>query len=152
MECSTKIDAAKLNAFLTKSDSFASRLGIEIVEITNSYAVARMPLTDIHRNGMGNAHGGAIYSLVDMAFVAASHTSGEFFVTAQSSITYLEPGRIGPLKAVAEKVRCGRTLGSFEIRVFDVDETLVAISLITGYNTRIPIEIPHENAENPKEA
>ncbi len=138
--CSNKIDVAALNAYFHNSDSYASRLDIEILEITDSYAIASMPLTDVHRNGMGNAHGGAVYSLVDMAFAAAAHATGEFFVTAQASITYLEPGKIGPLKAVAETVRCGKTLGTFEVRVFDSDETLVAISTVTGYNTRVSVE------------
>ncbi len=139
IKCQVAVDVAALNDYFHHSDSFATRLGIEIVEIGDDFAVAQMPLTSMHRNGMQNAHGGAIYSLVDMAFAAASHASGTFFVTAQTSITYLEPGRIGPLRGTAQKIRCGKTLGTYEIRVHDSDATLVAIAIITGYNTKIPI-------------
>ncbi len=139
IKCQGTVDAASLNDYFHHSDSFATRLGINIVEVGEDFAVAEMPLTPTHRNGMQNAHGGAIYSLVDMAFAAASHVSGEFFVTAQTSITYLEPGRIGPLRATAQKIRLGKTLGTFEIRVQDNDGTLIAIAIITGYNTKIPI-------------
>ncbi len=142
------IDAHVLNEYFHNSDSFATRLDIEIVEAYDGYAVATMPLTPMHRNGMGNAHGGAIYSLVDMAFAAVAHTSGHFFVTAQASITYLEPGRIGPLRAEARKIRIGRTLGIYEVYVTDVDEVQVAIATITGYNTKVPI---HSLMENHKE-
>ncbi len=147
IKCSNSFDAAVLNDYFHHSDSFATRLEIEIVEVGEDYAIASMPLTPTHRNGMQNAHGGAIYSLVDMAFAAASHASGSFFVTAQTSITYLEPGRIGPLRGIAQRIRCGKTLGTYEIRVLDSDETLVAIAIITGYNTKIPITSLQQLAE-----
>ncbi len=134
------IDAQILNDYFHSSDTFATRLDIEIVEACDGCAIARMPLSPMHRNGMGNAHGGAIYSLVDMAFAAVAHASGRFYVTAQASITYLEPGRIGPLRAEAHKIRAGKTLGIYEVRVTDVDEVLVAIATITGYNTKVPIK------------
>ncbi len=134
------VDAETLNAYFHDSDTFATRLEISIVEVSDSHAVARMPLTEMHRNGMGNAHGGAIYSLVDMAFAAVAHASGQFFVTAQSSINFLEAGRTGPLEAVATKVRCGKTLGVYEVRVTDIGGTLVAIASMMGYNTKIPID------------
>ena len=135
----TTIGVKELNDYFHKSDFFATHLGIEIVEVCAEYAIVTMPLTDIHRNGMGNAHGGAIYSLVDMAFASAAHVMGEFFVTAQSSVSYLSPGRIGPLRAVATKIRYGKTLGTFNVCVFDADETIVATAIMTGYNTHISI-------------
>ncbi len=141
------VDAATLNEYFHSSDTFATRLGIQIVEASNDHAVATMPIEAIHRNGMGNAHGGAIFSLADMAFAAAAHASGIFFVSAQASISYLEPGRIGPLRGVAKKVRCGKTLGIFEVNIYDADNTHVALATITGYSTQIPIEKLHEYRE-----
>ncbi len=147
IKCTTHIDAAALNEYFHHSDSFATRLDIEIIEVGEDYAVASMPLTPMHRNGMQNAHGGAIYSLVDMAFAAASHASGQFYVTVQTSITYLEPGRVGPLLGKAQKIRCGKTLNTYEVRVTDSDDTIVAIAIITGYNTKIPISDLHSTQE-----
>ncbi len=137
--CSPVLDAAAMNKYFQDSDSFAARLEINIVDISVEHAVATMPLTVLHRNGMGHAHGGAIYSLVDMAFAAAAHASGSFFVTVQSSMSYLEPGRLGPLRAVAKTIRCGKTLGTYDVRVYDSDDTLVAVATMTGYNTHIPV-------------
>ncbi len=134
------IDAATLNEYFHHSDSYATRLGIEIIEVGADYAVASMPLTDTHRNGMGNAHGGAIFSLADMAFAAAAHASGLFYVSTQASISFLEPGRIGPLRGEAKKVRCGKTLAVYNVSIKDVDDTQVAIGIIMGYNTKIPID------------
>ncbi len=136
----TTIDVATLNAYFHDSDTFATRLDIEIIEVSDQHAVARMPLTDMHRNGMGIAHGGAIYSLIDMAFAAAAHASGCFFVTAQSSVNFLEAGRAGPLQATATKIRSGKTLGVYEVRVVDPQGALIAVGTMTGYNTQVPIE------------
>ncbi len=133
------IDAKTLNEYFHHSDSFATRLGIEIVEVGADCSVAIMPLDEMHRNGMGNAHGGAIFSLADMTFAAAAHASGIFFVSAQANISFLEPGRVGPLRGEAKLVRTGKTLGIYNIRILDALDTLVAIGTITGYNTNISI-------------
>ncbi len=146
----TVIDAESINEYFHNSDSFATRLGIEITEVGSDCAVAIMPLTDTHRNGMGNAHGGAIFSLADMAFAAAAHASGIFFVSAQANISFLEPGRVGPLRGEAKQVRFGRTLGIYNIRILDALGTLVAIGTITGYNTHIPISELDKYRENNK--
>ena len=58
-----------------------------------------MPLDERHRNGMGHAHGGAIFALVDMTFATVSNAAGLYCVNAQTNISYLEPGRIGPCAA-----------------------------------------------------
>ncbi len=147
--CSAVLDADAINKYFQDSDNFAAQLKIEIVEVSAEHSAAIMPLTVLHRNGMGHAHGGAIYSLVDMAFAAAAHASGSFFVTVQSSISYLEPGRIGPLRAVAKKVRCGKTLGTYDVRVYDSDETVVAVATMTGYNTHIPVTALKNDMETP---
>ncbi len=148
MSCSKKFNAETLNKYFHDNDSFASQLQIDITHISEQRAVATMPLSPLHRNGLGHAHGGAIYSLVDMAFAAAAHASGDFFVTAQSSISYLEPGKIGPLRAEASTVRCGKTLGIFDVRVYDSDDTLIAVATMTGYNTHVSIDaLVNQNAD-----
>ncbi len=133
------IDVAALNEYFHRSDTFASRLDIEIIEANAEKAVSLMPLSPTHRNGMGNAHGGAIFSLADMTFAAIAFAEGTFYVNAQSSISYLEPGRIGPLRGEAKKIRGGKKLGVYEVRIFDSDDTLIAVSTITGYNTDVAI-------------
>lgn len=122
-------------------DHYARALEIELLEINPDHGVAVMPLDDRHKNGMGTAHGGAIFSLADMAFAAASNASGIYWVSAQSSISYLEPGRVSPLRAEALCVRRGQHLGVYEVRITDGAGTLVAVASVTGYNTGVPM--PH---------
>ena len=102
-------------------------MGIELLEVGPEHGVAIMPLDERHRNGMGHAHGGAIFALVDMTFATVSNAAGLYCVNAQTNISYLEPGRIGPLRGEARKIRSGRNLGTYDVRITDSDGPLVAI-------------------------
>lgn len=84
-------------------DPFARHMGIELLEVGPEHGVAIMPLDERHRNGMGHAHGGAIFALVDMTFATVSNAAGLYCVNAQTNISYLEPGRIGPLRGEAAR-------------------------------------------------
>ena len=86
-------------------DPFARHMGIELLEVGPEHGVAIMPLDERHRNGMGHAHGGAIFALVDMTFATVSNAAGLYCVNAQTNISYLEPGRIGPLRGEARKIK-----------------------------------------------
>ena len=57
-------------------DPFARHMGIELLEVGSEHGVAIMPLDERHRNGMGHAHGGAIFALVDMTFATVSNAAG----------------------------------------------------------------------------
>lgn len=120
-------------------DTFARHLGIEIVEIGRDKAVVSMPFDERHRNGMGHAHGGAIFALADLAFAAASNTLGFFCVNAQTSISYIAPGRVGPLRGEARPLHMGRKLVTYEVCVLDAADTLVAKAQITGYVKSTPV-------------
>lgn len=122
-----------------RHDPFAKYLGIEMLEVGTERGVAIMPLDGRHRNGMGHAHGGAIFALADMTFATVSNAAGLYCVNAQSNISYLEPGRIGPLRGEARKVRSGKHLGTYEVRVTDADGTLVAVATVTGFFTQSAI-------------
>lgn len=122
-------------------DTFARHLGIEIVEIDQDRAVVSMPFDERHRNGMGHAHGGALFALADLAFAAASNASGIFCVNAQTSISYLAPGRVGPLRGEARAVRLGRKLVTYEVAIYDAADTLAAKATITGYVTGAPLAV-----------
>ena len=120
-------------------DTFAKHLGIEILKIGDGYGEATMPFDERHRNGMGNTHGGAIFALADMAFAAASNASGIFCVNAQTSISYVSPGKVGPLRGVAKAIHIGRKMAIFDVEITDATDTMVAKAIITGYSKGIPL-------------
>ncbi len=58
------------------NDRFAEHTGIELVEVSKGYARAEMKVEEKHLNGLGLAHGGAIFTLADLAFAAACNSHG----------------------------------------------------------------------------
>lgn len=129
----------EIRAHINTHDSFAKNLDIEVLEVGPEFGTARMPLDTRHRNSMGHAHGGAIFALADMTFASVCCARGYYTVNAQSSISYLAPGRIGPLQGECRAIRTGKHLGTYEVRITDSDGTLVAMATITGFNTGLPM-------------
>lgn len=117
-----------------EGDNFAAMLGISQVEATcDGCGVVVMPFEEKHQNRMSAAHGGAIFTLADMAFAAACKNLGIHAVTSQSSISYLAPGLVSPLRAEARPVRIGRHLAIFDVVVSDGSGRAIAKALMTGY-------------------
>ena len=54
--------------YITKHDKLLRLMQMKIEEATPEYARVTMPLLEQHKNGMGVAHGGAIFALADVAF------------------------------------------------------------------------------------
>ena len=131
-----------VKAHFGRFDPLAEHFGIEIVELEKGRGVAEMPLEARHRNGMGTAHGVAIYTLVDVAFASLSNANGLYCTNVQTSISYLVPGRRGPLRAEARVLRSGKLLSTYEVRVTDAAGTLVAEAVVTGYGVCTPLPMP----------
>lgn len=66
-----------------------------------------------------------------MTFATVSNAAGSIASTPRR--TFLpRAGRIGPLRGEARKIRSGRNLGTYDVRITDSDGTLVAIATVTG--------------------
>jgi uncharacterized protein (TIGR00369 family) len=91
---------------------------------------------------LGSLDGGVIATMVDMAGVAcATHALRELVATLDLSISYLAPGRVGPIRAIAVPLRVGRDTVVVEARVIDVgkQERLVAAALLTAKSMGVPL-------------
>jgi len=70
-------------------DPFAKWMGMELEELTPGHARVAMTLTPAKLNFHGIPHGGAIFSLADAAFAAASNSHGQPAVALSMTIHYL---------------------------------------------------------------
>ena len=70
-----------------KNDRFASMAGVELMEISEGYAKARMLITPEHLNGGGVCQGGALFTLADLAFAAAVNSHLVLTFSTTSTIT-----------------------------------------------------------------
>ncbi len=123
-----------------EQDAFARHLSMELLDLGPGRARARMNLNPSHGNAFGMVHGGAIFSLADYVFQAASNSHGVLAVAVQAAIAFVKAPRSEVLFAEAEEVSCTRRLATYTIRVTEGDGTLIAQFQGTVY--RMP-EKPH---------
>ncbi len=132
----------KIKAFIAEHDTFARHLDIELLDVAEGYARARMPLDSRHVNALKIAHGGAIFALADLAFAAAANSHGTVAVAVNVSITYHAAG-MGPfLTAEAKELHKNFKLGSYEVRITDEAGALVATfqGLVYRKKDAVPVE------------
>lgn len=75
-----------------------------------------------------------VSTLVDVAGAsAAARASGQMVATQNLSVSFLAPGRIGPVRATGVVLRAGRQNAVSEVRVVDVgqQDRLMAVALVT---------------------
>jgi len=131
----------KIAEFFEQRDRFAAHCGIELLEVGEGRAVARMPIGEQHLNGADTVHGGAIFTLADLAFAAASNSYGTLAMAINVSISYVKAAVGGTLTAEAEEASCSRRLGSYTIRITDDDGDLVAIFQGMAYRKGNPLPL-----------
>ena len=110
-----------------KKDKFAERANIELLSVSPGQARAKMTLHPHHLNGYGTVQGGAIFTLADFAFAAASNSHGKVAVAINVSITFMKAGQTGTLWAEAKEVSKNFKLGSYTVEVKDDQGELVAV-------------------------
>ncbi len=109
------------------NDQFARRNGIELLSVEPGHAQAKMTLAPHHLNAYGTVQGGAIFTLADFAFAAASNSHGTVAVAINCSITFMKAGVAGSLFAEAKEVSKNFKLGTYTVEVKDDAGDLVAL-------------------------
>jgi acyl-CoA thioesterase len=115
-----------IKQFFTR-DRYAKHSGIELVSVSPGHAVAQMPIQALHLNALGTVQGGAIFTLADFTFAAASNAHGKVAVAINVSITYMKAVSSGTLRAEAREVSVNPKLGSYTVNVTDEKENLIAV-------------------------
>ena len=110
----------------SENDRFAKQIGIELVEVSKGRAKAKMKITDIHLNAVNTVHGGAIFSLADYAFAIAANTHGNISVALNVNISFLKAVSKGTLFAEAEEVSINPKIATYNIRVLNEHNELIA--------------------------
>ncbi|MBW2090296.1 MAG: hotdog fold thioesterase [Deltaproteobacteria bacterium] len=119
-----------------KNDTFAEHLGIELLEVSKGRAKAKMEIKEHHLNGINIAHGGAIFSLADLVFAVASNSHKTIALGINASISYLKAASEGTLIAEAIEVSLNPKLATYDIRVTNENNDLIAIFQGTVYRKK----------------
>jgi uncharacterized protein (TIGR00369 family) len=107
-------------------------LGLEFAEIGAAHAIVSMPVREQAFNSVGNLHGGAIATLIDVAAGTAAAVGSGFqpgkqsLVTADLHVRYLGRPHGDIVYARAEVLKAGRQLIVVSCAVTDGEERLIA--------------------------
>ena len=107
-------------------DAFAQHVGIELVDVAPGRAAVRLRIAPRHLNGAGVVHGGAIFSLADFAFAAASNSHGTIALAINASVSFVKAVTGGVLTAEARESSLNPKLATYDIEVKDETGDLVA--------------------------
>ncbi len=116
-----------------ENDKFSTYLGIELIKYEPGYALAQMKITDHHLNGANIVHGGAIFTLADFAFAAASNLKGLVTLGIDSNISFFKPPKGSMISAEAKEISSHKRLCGYNVEVFDENKDLIARFYSTGY-------------------
>src|SRR5512144_1472546 len=98
-----------------------------MLEYGGGKAKARMVIKDHHLNSAGMLHGGAIFSLADAVFSAASNSHGTLAVAINVSISFFKAVKSGTLTATAEEASFNPRLATYLITVNDDAGSKIAL-------------------------
>ncbi|MBW1998057.1 MAG: hotdog fold thioesterase [Deltaproteobacteria bacterium] len=115
-------------------EPYARKLGMRLLSVEPGRAVVEMEMKEDMTNIFGMIHGGAIFSLVDEAFQASCNSHGQVAVALNVTLTYHRTPQVGcKLVAESRELHCSKRTGTYQIRVTDENENLIASCLALAY-------------------
>lgn len=112
---------------MLQSDAFSRWMGLELVAIEKGFCTLRMKVQPEMLNGFHILHGGISYALADSALAFAANAYGHQCVSIETSISHLKPCKPGDeLRAEAKEIQRGKSIGRYEVNVYNQSEQLIA--------------------------
>jgi acyl-CoA thioesterase len=124
-----------------QQDQFAQLAGIQLLEAAAGKAKAAMEIRPEHLNCHQAVHGGAIFTLADLAFAAASNSHGKLAVAINASISFMKAARAGRLMAEAKEITSTPKLATYTVNITDDAGDLVAIFQGMAYRKKENIPV-----------
>lgn len=118
---------------LLGKDKFAAMGDMELTEVNEGSAVAKMEISEKHHNGLGTVQGGVLFTLADFACAAASNSQGKVAVSLGASINFVKAISKGTLTARATEVYLRRTVSAYNVEIRNEEGELIATFQSTCY-------------------
>ncbi|WP_353886904.1 PaaI family thioesterase [uncultured Bilophila sp.] len=123
---------------------FCRTQGITVEDADYDYGKVSLAFEDHAKNSLDMLHGGALFTLADMAFGLASNFGQEdgTMISTNATISYMKSAKTGPIVAEARLANGGRHLATYEVKIYDGQGTYIACAMISGYrlDTKLAIE------------
>ena len=106
-----------------RDEPYANRMGIRLLDVGPGYAVMETRYSEKMTNFVGLVHGGAIFSLIDEAFSAASNSHGTVAVALNLNVTFLASPAINSLLVVeAREESRSKRIATYRIEVVQKED------------------------------
>ncbi len=126
--------AQEVRGHIEAHDRLIGLFDMQIQEVLPGMARVSMKVGPDHLNAAGICHGGAIFSLADVAFALAVNSMGVMALALEISVNYLRPANEGTiLTATAEQVHAGKSTTLFVVKVKDEASQMVAFFKATAF-------------------
>lgn len=118
---------------LLANDRFAGHVGLELVSVRPGYAVVQLEISEKHLNGVNMIQGGAIFTLADFAFAAASNAGGHVTVGINANIAYYKSSKGKRLVAEAREMSGSKTIVYYNVKITNEYQDDVAQVNFVGF-------------------
>ena len=116
-----------------KDKGFIGHNKFKIVELSKEECKTEYVIEEIGLNPAKIVHGAIIYGLAANTSGALASMNEHFPLTISSSINYLSPGKGKKIYAVAHALKEGKTIGYYEVKIYDESDTLIATANINMF-------------------
>lgn len=123
----------ELQDFFEKNDRFAKLLGFKIEALEKGFAKVSTTIKEEHLNGADVVHGGFLFSLADFAFALASNSHNNLSLAISANISFQKAKPSGKLYAYAKELSDGKKIATYEVKIRDEEESLIASFTGTVY-------------------
>ena len=139
----------KIRCFLNENDLFCKNNSMSITRVGKGCAFGELDAVhETHANGGNVVQGGALYTLADFVFAAASCSYGKMAVTMNADISFVRPGKMGRITAEAREINRGSRTGLYEVNVCQAESgKLLLHAVMTAFILEQDL-FPNEKTEN----
>lgn len=117
-----------------EEEPYAKLFGIKVVELRQGYSLVEMKALKKYENIFSITHGGAVFSLMDVAFGSAANSYGTVAVALDVNINYIRPAVTGDiLRAEAKEVSRGSKIATYNVTVRNGPGKMVASSQAVAF-------------------
>lgn len=122
--------------------TLVEHLGIEFLELGDTYLKARMPVDSRTVQPAGLLHGGASAALAEtLGSIAASlcvERDSKTIVGLEINANHMRPVKGGWVTGVTTPIHIGKSTHVWDIRIYDDEERLICISRLTVAVVSLP--------------
>ncbi|WP_029688578.1 PaaI family thioesterase [Thermoanaerobacter sp. A7A] len=120
---------------INRNTNFHQLIGVHVAELGKGYAVTKIEIEEKHLNPLGIAHGGVLFSLMDITMGMAARTVGKQVVTLEMNINYVSPANlVDKVKAIGKIVHAGNKTTVAVCEAYTEEGRLLAVARETFFN------------------